>query len=507
MTFKKIAPLVGALILGLVIGFGVNGKSGSNSEAASGDEYEPKVLYWKAPMDPNFRSDRPGKSPMGMDLIPVYEGEDQDDEGAIRITPTVVNNIGVRTEEVRRLDLGHEIETVGFIDYDETKVSHVHMRVDGWIDKLLVESEGERVKEGDVLFRLYSPTLVNAQSELIQAIKNGRSSLIKATEERLIALGFAQHQIDALRKRGVADQFVDVLAEQDGVVVKLDVAENMYVTPGTTVFSIADLSSVWVLADVFESQAQWMEEGLVASVATPFLPGEVRDGVVDYVYPTIDPKTRTLKVRLKFQNEDEHLKPEMYAEVSISGQPSPGALAVSRDALIRSGKSERVILDAGDGKFNSVIVRSGIESGDHVEILSGLNEGDMVVVSGQFLIDSEASLSASLRRMEDVSEEDVLPSEAADAPMLIGDEEESSEKNPGTVMGQGVVNTVLTADQKINLTHEPIPEIGWPAMTMDFAVQKGVDLSKVQVGSGVHFVLFKDDDGIYAIESIHVINE
>jgi membrane fusion protein, copper/silver efflux system len=507
MNIKKIAPLLGVLILGLLIGYGLNGKGGSTNGSASGNADEPKVLYWKAPMDPNFRGDKPGKSPMGMDLVPVYAGEDQNDASGVRISPVTVNNIGVRTERVRRLDLGREIDTVGFIGYDETKVSHIHMRVDGWIDELVVESEGERVKKGDVLFRLYSPALVNAQSELLQAIKNGRSSLIKATEERLIALGFELDQITALRNRGTVDQYVDVHAEQDGIVVKLAVAEKMYVTPGTTVFSIADLSSVWVLADVFESQAQWMKEGLAARVTTPFLPGEVREGVVDYVYPTIDPKTRTLKVRLKFENVDEYLKPDMYAEVSISGQPTIGALTIPRDALIRSGKSERVVLDIGDGQFDSAIVRAGIESGDNVEILSGLQEGQLVVVSGQFLIDSEASLTASLRRMVEPTDNGATPAKDMEMSSSADAEGKSEEDASKDLMGRGTINAVLLADHKVNLSHEPIPAIGWPAMTMDFAVHESIELSKVQEGSKVHFTLSKNGDGIYVIKTIRAFND
>ncbi len=507
MTLKKLFPLFGALVVGLIIGFGLKDIGGPGGDTSTDKAAERKVLYWKAPMDANFRSDKPGKSPMGMDLVPVYEGDARDDEGVVRISPTVVNNIGVRTDTVRRLDLGHEIETVGFVGYDDTKVSHVHMRADGWIEELLVETEGERVKKGDILFRIYSPTLVNAQSEFLQAIKSGRQSLIKASEERLRALGFLENQIRDLRSSGTATEFVDIHSEQDGIVVKLGVAENMYVTPGTTVLTIADLSTVWVLADVFEGQAQWMKEGLSAKVVTPFLPGQVREGVVDYVYPTIDPKTRTLKVRLKFQNEDEALKPNMYAEVSIIGQPSKNVLAIPRDALIRSGKSDRVVLDVGGGQFRSALVRAGVESGDYVEILSGLEVGQKIVVSGQFLIDSEASLSASFRRMGDAETDGSPDPEAAHSSMPKEATGTSDEAATGNVMGRGKVNAVLTDERKINITHEPIPAIGFPAMTMDFAIADSIDLSKISVGAEVHFTLIKDSDGMYVIKTVDIVSE
>jgi len=498
MNARTIISLAAVLTFGVVIGFVLGGSGSSNGTSGGDGEEAQKILYWIAPMDPNFRSDGPGKSPMGMDLIPVYEGDDNggDDEGAVRISPATINNIGVRTAKVVRQDLGHEIETVGFIGYDDTKVSHVHMRAEGWIEELIVETEGERVKQGDLLFQLYSPTLVNAQSEYVQARKSGRTSLMNASKERLRALGFAEVQIDALGRSGKAKQLVDVFAQQDGVVVNLNVAENMYVTPGTTILTIADLSSVWVLADVFEEQAQWMKDGLAAKVRTPFLPGAERGGVVEYVYPTIDPVTRTLKVRLRFDNLDEALKPNMYAEVSISGRASANVLSIPRDALIRSGRSERVILALGDGRFSPVEVRAGVESGERVEILSGLEEGQDIVVSGQFLIDSEASLSASFRRMG----EPEVPQEPEAHEM-------EKAQIDDAISAKGEVKAVMLDERKINLTHEPIPAIGWPTMTMDFAVTGDVDLAALQVGDSIHFGLVKNAEGMYVIGSIHVMKK
>ena len=496
MNPRIIISLAIALILGVGIGFVLDGTGPSNGVPENNGSDDKKILYWVAPMDPNFRSDNPGKSPMGMDLIPVYEADDAggDDEAAVKISSTTINNFGVRTAKVVRQDLSHEIATVWFIGFDDTKVSHVHMRADGWIEQLIVKTEGERVESGDLLYKFYSPTLVNAQSEFVQAKKSGRSSLLKASEERLRALGFTEVQIDTLRRTGETQQLVDVFAEQNGIVVTLNVAENMYVTPGTTVLSIADLSSIWVLADVFEEQAQWMEVGLSASVRTPFIPGMERKGLVEHVYPIIDPITRTLKVRMKFENADEALKPNMYAEVSISAHPSQNVLSVPRDALIRSGRSERVILALGDGRFSPAEVRSGFESGDDIEILSGLEEGQDIVISGQFLIDSEASLSASFRRMG--------PAQANSEPVVQGS---NNGQKDDAISAEGQVNAVMPDERKVNLTHEPIHAIGWPAMTMDFAVTDDVDLSTLVEGNTIHFGLVKDADGMYVIGSIHVM--
>lgn len=401
MKLNTLLPVALALIAGLVAGLLLSPGEAPHDAAApadsGGDASEPEVAYWVAPMDPAFRSDKPGKSPMGMDLVPVYEDETSD--ATVRISSTMANNIGIRTARIERSDLARKARTVGFVGYDEMKVSHIHMRAEGWIDELTVKSEGERVKKGDLIFRIYSPDLVVAQSEYVQALKQGQTVLSRLAKERLGLLNFLDSQITELKRTGEVRQLVDVYADQDGIVVDLNIAENMFVTPGTTILTIVDLSSVWVLADVFEEEAQWMKVGLPASVNTPFQPDAVRRGTVDYVYPTIDPVTRTLKVRLKFDNPDELLKPNMYAEVSISGEPKARVLSIPRDALIRTGTSQRVILALDGGAFEPREVKTGMVSNDRIEIVSGLKDGDILVVSGQFLIDSEASLSASFRRM------------------------------------------------------------------------------------------------------------
>lgn len=403
MKRQLLSFVVGSLVIGAIAGFTVarlTSTSGGDVDTSSGGEN--KVLYWVAPMDPGFRSDQPGKSPMGMDLIPVYESDQPGmnaTEGAVQIAPAVINNLGVRTAKVERQDLGRKIDAVGYIGYDETKVTHIDLRADGWIEDLRIKSEGERVKKGDLLFRIYSPTLVNAQSELVQAVNRGRDNLVEASRARLRALGISDGQIAQISEKGQAEQLVSFFAPQNGVVAELNVAEGMYVRPGTSLATLADLSTVWMLADVFEGQSPWIKTGLPAEASLTFLPGIARPGRVEYVYPTLEPDTRALRVRLKFDNPDEALKPNMFANVAIEAEPIVGALTVPRDAVIRSGKFDRVILALGEGKFQVVEVVIGIEAQDLVEVKRGLREDEEVVVSGQFLIDSEASLSGSIRRL------------------------------------------------------------------------------------------------------------
>jgi len=368
------------------------------SSVAADEEKE--ILYWVAPMDANYRRDKPGKSPMGMDLVPFYAGGDGAGS-AIRISPTVVQNLGVRTVKAELTRLWRGIDTVGYVDYDESKVSHIHLRTEGWIEKLAVESEGERVKKGDFLFDVYSPKLVNAQEELLTAMSTGNKGLIRATKERLAALGISSSQIKKLEKTKKAKQRISIYAPQDGVVSDLPVREGMFVKPSKKVMTLGDLSSVWLLAEVFERQSQWVEVGQAAEVRLSYLPGKLWQGKVEYIYPSLDAKTRTLKVRLRFDNPGERLKPNMYANVKIFGGAKENTIVVPIEGLIRTGREERIIVSLGEGRFEARQVIAGIESGNFVEILNGIDDGDEIVTSGQFLIDSEASMRGSIVRMTD----------------------------------------------------------------------------------------------------------
>lgn len=367
---------------------------------------DPKYV---CPMHSQIIRDRPGSCPIcGMTLVPVQAGDTTgQDRGnpVVEISPTVVNSMGVRTAKVVLGRLWRTINTVGYVDYDESRLSHVHLRTDGWIERLNVKSEGERVRRGEVLFELYSPALVSAQEEYLQALAVANKALVGASRERLLALGLTSGQVNALRKSRKVSQRVSFHAPQDGVVASLNVREGMYVKPATEVLSLADLSSVWLLAEVFEQQSEWVKVGQPADVRLSYLPGRQWEGRVEYIYPSLNPKTRTLKVRLRFDNPDEQLKPNMYADVTLYGGPKQGVLYIPREALIRTGTRQRVILALGEGRFQAREVVAGLESGEFVEVISGLAEGKEVVVSGQFLIDSEASLKASLMRMSAPTQE------------------------------------------------------------------------------------------------------
>ncbi len=444
---------------------------------------EKKILYWVAPMDPAYRRDAPGKSPMGMDLVPVY------DEGggvSVKISPAVENNMGVRTAKAERKRLWRKIDTVGYVDFDENKISHIHLRTKGWIEKLTVKSEGERVRKGQLLFELYSPELVNAQEEYLQALRTKNKILIEASNERLNALGVSTRQIRQLKKDKRARQYVPVYAKQDGIVAKLNVREGMFVEPMREVMSLADLSSIWLLAEVFESQADWVKVGQSAEVRLSYLPGREWEGKVEYIYPSLNAKTRTLKARLRFDNPDEALKPNMFANVTIFGGAKKNLIVIPREALIRAGVEERVIIAEGEGRYSARKVTAGIESGDFVEIIAGLREDEMVVTSGQFLIDSEASLKASLARMSQ-------PPAAADNKMDMKMEK---------IQGVGMVTELADGENKIKIAHEPIEALDWPEMNMYFDVKDGVSLNQLKSNDKVDFELEKAAKG-YVITSIN----
>jgi Cu(I)/Ag(I) efflux system membrane fusion protein len=402
MRPQLIAALIVALLLGFASGWLLLPDALDRTAATAPEQEAREIRYWVAPMDPNYRRDQPGKSPMGMDLVPVYaeaSGAEKDLQPALRIDPVVSNNIGVKTTAVRRGDLPRLINTVGHITPNEHRLAHVHVRSEGWIEQLAVHTEGASVSRGEVLFEFYAPALVSAQREYLQALNMQQSGLIAASAERLQALGLDAEQISALRSSRQVQRLIEVRADRDGYVMELNVRHGMYVTPDLMVMSIADLNSVWVDVDVFEQHSAWLQSGQKARMRLPFAPDRVWTGNVDYIYPTLRASSRTLRARLVFDNADLSLKPNMYASVQIDAETVNNALLVPQQAVIRSADQQRVIVALDHGRFRPAQVHTGVESAGMVQIRAGLSEGERVVVSGQFLLDSEASLDAGLLRM------------------------------------------------------------------------------------------------------------
>lgn len=349
------------------------------------------------PMHPEIISKNAGETcPIcGMDLVVV---DASGEGGTVEISAAQMSQLGVRTEPVSRRNVYRRVDTVGYIAEDENRIRHVSLRTEGWIERLVVRSVGDAVRKGDLLFEVYSPVLVNAQDEYVQALELQNELLIGASEDRLRALGVSDRQIAHIKKARQSSQLVGVYSPQDGIVTAINGREGMMMST-MPVMSLVDLSAVWLLVDVFERQADWVKPGQTAQATLPFMPNKTWKGKVEYVYPSIDAKTRSLKVRLRFDNPDLELKPNMYADVRILANPKKDVLTIPRESVIRAGGEQRVIVAMGEGKFIPMPVSTGVETDDLVEVTSGLNEGDVVVVSSQFLIDSEASQKAALMRM------------------------------------------------------------------------------------------------------------
>lgn len=487
---KSIVLIVAGLIIGAGITTMVYRNQGDSVGMSSGDESagsEPQPLYWVAPMDDNYRRDKPGLSPMGMDLVPVY-AEDTGDAGpgAIKISPEVVNNLGVRTAAAERKALKTEIKTVGYVRYDENKLIHIHPRVEGWIEKLHVKATGDPVTAGQPLYEIYSPALVNAQEELLLALDRKNKRLIQAAEDRLQALQLPPSAIQQLRKNQRVQQTITFFAPQTGVVDDLAIREGFFVKPGTTLMSVGALDNVWVEAEVFERQASWVKTATPVTMTLDYLPGPVWRGQIDYVYPILDPKTRTVKVRMRFANDEGKLKPNMFAQVIIHTQSEADTLLIPREALIRTGTMDRVVLALGDGRFKSIEVKVGRLDGQQAEILEGLKAGESVVTSAQFLLDSESSKNSDFKRMSNPND--------TTAAMPMAD----------SVWTEATIISVMPEHRMINAKHPAIDPWGWPDMTMDFAVADNIDMTALKPGMTLHVEITKSADQQTKISNVHL---
>lgn len=423
------AFLAGAALLALIV-LGLGGWEWPPRFDAPGDgheghdmsapatEAEREILYWRAPMDPNFTSDRPGKSPMGMDLVPVYADEAASQpEGTVRIDPSFVQRIGVRTAPVERRDIAQTIRTVGTLAHNDKQIAWINTKFDGWIENVAVNYLGETVEEGQVLFDIYSPQLVTTQNEYLQAVRYAERldasrypdvaarahSLVESARARLRFWDVTDEQIESLEGEQTPRRTLSVVSPVTGVVVdKMDEAlDGMYVRPGMNLYKVADLTTIWVDVEIFEHQVEAMRIGQRAEVELPYVPGRPYTGFVRYLYPHFNQETRTMTVSIELANPDLTLRAGMYANVTFDVPVARNALTVPEEAVIRSGTRELVVLELSRGLFRVAEITLGA-SGDGVfEVRDGVGEGDRIVVSAQFLIDSESNLTQAIRALDE----------------------------------------------------------------------------------------------------------
>jgi Cu(I)/Ag(I) efflux system membrane fusion protein len=363
-----------------------------------------KAVFYRSPMDPSFVSSNPGKDAMGMDLVPVYEGDPAADLTTIAVDGATIQRMGVRTQKVERGKLTRIVRAVGRVDLDETRVSEVNMKFDGWIEKLWVAETGQFVKEGDPLFAVYSQELWASQDEYLQILRSAPEGphaehLLQSARQRLLQFDVPPSFLREITKSGKPRRRVVIRAPATGYVVHKIAFEGTYVEEGVNLFTIADLDALWVLADVFESDAPWVTVGQEATLELDYMPGSMQTAKVDYVYPTLEEKTRTIKVRLILPNPAVLLKPGMFATVRIHTQPAEESVIVPNEAVIHSGERNVAFVSLGEGRFDPRELKLGVRGDDEYQVLDGLEDGEEVVVSSHFLLDSESRLKEVALKM------------------------------------------------------------------------------------------------------------
>jgi RND family efflux transporter MFP subunit len=375
-----------------------------------------KIKYWVAPMNPSYIRDEPGKSPMGMDLVPVYEeeGEQKEPASTIRIDPVTMQNMGVRMGRVERKTLVKDIRTVGNIIYDETKIFTVNTKFSGWIEKLYIDFVGDAVKKGQPLFEIYSPELVTAQEEYLLAleqynrlsdasyprVRQVAEGLLKASRTRLQYWDLTDEQIDQIRSSGKTRKTLTVYSPASGVVTKKSAFEGHFVKEGEMQYEIVNLATVWVDVDIYEYELPWVEKGMPAEMELAYIPGKRFKGKVLFIYPYLEIKTRTATLRLEFVNPNYELKPGMYADIFLKSTVAKNTLVVPQEAVIFSGMRRIVYVSLGEGKFEPREVKLGLEgNANEYQVLDGLKAGEEIVLSAQFMLDSESRLQEAIQKM------------------------------------------------------------------------------------------------------------
>ena len=376
------------------------------------------TLFYRNPMTTKVTSPVPAKDSMGMDYIPVYADDvaNASPVGTVRIDPVTTQSMGVRIAESELRTLSRDVQTVGRVDYDEQSIARLHPKTEGWIEELFIETTGEKIKEGEILLSIYSPQLVSTQEEYVLALNNleslsespfedvqrGAKSLVATTLERLRLLDVPAHQIRDLEDTRVVKKQLHIHSPAKGVVISVGAREGQYVTPQTELYFIADLSRVWVYVDIFEEELPWVRVGDEAEMRVAAAPGTSFKGRLTYIYPYAERQTRTIKARLEFSNEDLLLKPDMFANIAIRANPLIDVVAVPSEAIVRSGLREKVFVSRGEGKFEPREVTVGVSSEGWTEIREGREAGEAVVVSAQFLIDSESKLREATSKMQEI---------------------------------------------------------------------------------------------------------
>jgi Cu(I)/Ag(I) efflux system membrane fusion protein len=473
----------------------------------AGTKAERRILYYRNPMGLPDTSPVPKKDSMGMDYTPVYEGEEPASDGsAVKISIEKVQKLGVRTEAVAARDLVRTVRAVSTVQADERRLHTVAPRFEGWIERLYVNTTGQAVRKGDALMDVYSPELITAQQDYliawqgVQAVAGGSPEvradmqrLVDGALQRLRNWDISEAELLQLQKEGKARQYVTLRSAVSGVVLEKPSIQGKRFMPGEVLFQIADLSGVWVLAEVFEQDLGMVHQGQPAAIRVDAYPDKVFNGKVTFIYPTVSPETRTAKVRVELPNAQGLLKPAMFARVEFaSGVDKAKVLAVPDSAVLDSGTRQVVLVELGAGRYEPRTVKLGARGDGYVEVLDGVKAGEAVVVSANFLIDAESNLKAALSGFSESAQGAKL-----DAPAKPG--AGAAAAGQVTHHGEGSVEAVDPARATVTLAHGPIASLKWPAMSMDFRVKDPALIRTLKPGQKIDFEFVDAGGGDYLI--------
>lgn len=482
----------------------------ASSEAINGEK---KILYYRNPMGLPDTSPVPKKDPMGMDYLPVYEGEGNEppsDQAIVTISTEKVQKLGVRTEAAMLRELMRTVRAVATIQSDERKQYTVVTKFEGWIHRLYVNTTGQTVKKGDALMDVYSPELITAQQEYLiavrglQAVADGDADM-RVTMQRLVAgalqklrnWDIAEGELRRLQQTGAIQQYMTLRSKADGIVLEKQAIMGQRFMPGETLYQIADLSSVWILADVFEQDLGLIHPGQLVTIRVDAYPDKVFNGEVAFIYPVVTPETRTAIVRIALSNSAGLLKPAMYARVEFASFHSKDkVLTVPDSAVLDTGTRRVVLVDLGTGRYEPRTVKLGMHADGYAEVLGGLRVGESVVVKANFLIDAESNFKSALNSFGHTTyypvsgEQEIEPSSAVLSPSQV------------QYRGEGSIEAIDFTHATVTLAHGPIESLKWPAMTMDFRFLEPTLLQSFKPGQKVIFEIAEESAGEYVIVRI-----
>ena len=520
---KTIAKLIAAIALAAaILAAGYWWGSAKPVTSAAGSSKPPgtpapdrKILYYRNPMGHPDTSPVPKKDSMGMDYLPVYEGEEPpSDSSVVKISTEKVQKLGVRTETAALRELTRTVRAVATVQADERRLYTVAAKFEGWIQRLHVNTTGQAVRKGEALMDVYSPELITAQHEYVIARK-GLKSVEDATPEareamqrlaesalqRLRNWDISEADLHALRQESRVGQYVTLRSAASGVVIEKLAIQGERFMPGEVLYQIADLSKVWMLADVFEQDLAMVHRGQSATIRVDTYPDKVFNGEVTFVYPTVNPETRTAKVRIELPNAQGLLKPAMYGRVELASFHSKDkVLAVPDSAVLDTGTRRLVLVERGEGRFEPRTVKLGMHADGYTEVLGGLTAGEAVVVSANFLIDAESNLKAALGAFGDH-----VPASTPGGNERVKSGVPARASAPASHHGVGRIEAMDWAHATVTIAHDPIASLKWPAMTMDFRTQDPSLLRSFKPGQKVGFEIVEESAGEYVIVRIQPI--